>query len=208
MTRSRAALLTVVVIATTSPATAAFVVDTGTPTGIVSPALSPSQSLAGYFTLGSNTIVSSVEGYIFAAPSSRGITINIHRDGIFPNDTEILFTSTFTPSPSMSTEDWKGISGVNWNLAAGSYWVSFATTGSNSMRSGVPSALARYASTSESAWRALDDFALGIRIGGRPTVAAVPEPTTWAMIIAGFGMVGGALRNRNTRRRVAKVSYA
>ncbi len=34
---------------------------------------------------------------------------------------------------------------------------------------------------------------------------AVPEPATWAMMIGGFGMVGGAMR----RRRVStKVSYA
>jgi PEP-CTERM motif len=34
-------------------------------------------------------------------------------------------------------------------------------------------------------------------------VGAVPEPATWAMMIAGFGIVGCAMR-----RRVAKVSYA
>lgn len=33
--------------------------------------------------------------------------------------------------------------------------------------------------------------------------AAVPEPASWAMMIAGFGLVGGA-----ARRRVAKVTYA
>ncbi len=36
-------------------------------------------------------------------------------------------------------------------------------------------------------------------------VAAVPEPGTWAMMILGFGLVGGALR---TRRRKTKVSFA
>jgi hypothetical protein len=36
-------------------------------------------------------------------------------------------------------------------------------------------------------------------------VGAVPEPATWAMMIGGFGMVGGAMR----RRRVStKVSFA
>jgi hypothetical protein len=37
------------------------------------------------------------------------------------------------------------------------------------------------------------------------TISAVPEPATWAMMIGGFGMVGGAMRYR---RRSAKVSYA
>jgi hypothetical protein len=34
--------------------------------------------------------------------------------------------------------------------------------------------------------------------------AAVPEPATWAMLIAGFGFVGAAAR----RRRNVAVTYA
>lgn len=34
--------------------------------------------------------------------------------------------------------------------------------------------------------------------------AAVPEPATWALLIAGFGLVGGALRSR----RQVRVTYA
>ena len=34
-------------------------------------------------------------------------------------------------------------------------------------------------------------------------IGGIPEPTTWAMLIGGFGMVGGALRRRST-----KVSFA
>lgn len=36
------------------------------------------------------------------------------------------------------------------------------------------------------------------------SLSAVPEPTTWAMMIAGFGMMGFALRNRAK----TKVAYA
>ncbi len=35
---------------------------------------------------------------------------------------------------------------------------------------------------------------------------AVPEPSTWAMMIGGFGLVGGAMRRR--RKVSTKVSYA
>lgn len=38
--------------------------------------------------------------------------------------------------------------------------------------------------------------------GTEPVLAPVPEPATWAMMIAGFGLVGGALR----RQRVALKS--
>ena len=41
---------------------------------------------------------------------------------------------------------------------------------------------------------------------GQLGIAAVPEPATWAMMILGFGMVGGALRSR--RAKATKVSYA
>ncbi|MDB5453794.1 MAG: hypothetical protein JWO33_2372, partial [Caulobacteraceae bacterium] len=36
-------------------------------------------------------------------------------------------------------------------------------------------------------------------------VAAVPEPATWAMMIAGFGMIGGAMRHR---RRTPAATFA
>ena len=38
-----------------------------------------------------------------------------------------------------------------------------------------------------------------------PVAAAVPEPATWAMMIGGFGAVGGAMRYR---RRKTTVSFA
>lgn len=38
---------------------------------------------------------------------------------------------------------------------------------------------------------------------GGPAAAAVPEPASWALMIAGFGLVGGAMR-----RRSARVAFA
>jgi hypothetical protein len=49
-------------------------------------------------------------------------------------------------------------------------------------------------------------YAVGLKIdvvGGDPT-PAVPEPATWAMMLVGFGMMGGTLRYR---RRSMKVAY-
>ncbi len=37
-------------------------------------------------------------------------------------------------------------------------------------------------------------------------IAAVPEPATWAMMILGFGLIGGAMRSRKTV--TTKVAYA
>ncbi len=47
----------------------------------------------------------------------------------------------------------------------------------------------------------LDDVRFG-RIG----IPAVPEPATWAMMLVGFGFIGGAMRAR--KRQPAKVRFA
>ena len=45
------------------------------------------------------------------------------------------------------------------------------------------------------------DAAYSVHVGGMfsgtiTTVASVPEPTTWAMMITGFGVIGSAMRRR------------
>lgn len=45
---------------------------------------------------------------------------------------------------------------------------------------------------------------VGLNVNG--TVAAVPEPATWAMMLAGFGMIGLAARRRSSVKTI--VTYA
>lgn len=42
--------------------------------------------------------------------------------------------------------------------------------------------------------------------GNPPPVGAIPEPTTWALMILGFGGIGGVMRRRP--RDTRKISYA
>ena len=54
-------------------------------------------------------------------------------------------------------------------------------------------------SSNNSAFQALP----GGGYGFLPAVTGVPEPTTWAMLILGFGLIGGALRRRTERTVLA-----
>lgn len=46
-----------------------------------------------------------------------------------------------------------------------------------------------------------------ITFGASTPTSAVPEPGTWALMLAGFGMTGGAMRYHRRRRRLA-ITYA
>lgn len=44
------------------------------------------------------------------------------------------------------------------------------------------------------------------RVGGQLNLTAVPEPSTWAMFILGFGALGFAMRRRNAKVTSAKAA--
>ncbi len=57
-------------------------------------------------------------------------------------------------------------------------------------------------------YQGIESSALGIRDGSAAGIVSgiVPEPATWAMMILGFGLIGGALRSRKAQG--ARVTYA
>jgi len=72
----------------------------------------------------------------------------------------------------------------------GSSWATFAHTGSN-LTIGFRAAGAGWQGGDDESW-GLDNFS----VTANNANGAVPEPTTWAMMLVGFGAVGGALRSR------------
>jgi hypothetical protein len=90
------------------------------------------------------------------------------------------------------------------NLAANRVAITGAVSGLNVGQSGVLTLRwsdfdARLLTGGQAADDALgiDDFVF------TPTLAAVPEPATWAMMICGFGLIGGAMRRREPRAHFA-----
>jgi hypothetical protein len=197
-----AALVAAAVVA--SPAAANYAVDTGTPvsnSNIIQ--LSKSQSLAGYFTLASALEVTSVEGFIQGLDSVG--TVTIYSGAAAPAASNILFSADF--SILFSSGAWQGVFGQKWDLAAGSYWVGFSNSSNNDYMKGfAPTPLPQYAFSTGNIWTLSDpssaESAVGVRIAGDRLAAPAPEPATWTMMIAGFGAIGGMLRNRRRRTEV------
>ena len=46
-----------------------------------------------------------------------------------------------------------------------------------------------------------------LNAGATPPIGAVPEPATWAMMILGFGLIGGVMRRRRSPTAKLRISY-
>jgi hypothetical protein len=92
------------------------------------------------------------------------------------------------------------ILGTIANTANGIEFLGIATTDGIARIAGVSLDLVG----AEPAGFAIDNLRFGTP--GQVTLPGVPEPATWAMMIGGIGMVGGAMRRR--RSVSTKVSFA
>ena len=90
-------------------------------------------------------------------------------------------------------------------LAAGDYWIGLSGDAVDigvSQRSGASSGL--YQLAGDSLASNFSAYSNPYRIYGDVLAGPIPEPSSWALTIAGFGLVGGAMR----RRRTVRVTYA
>jgi hypothetical protein len=190
------------------PAQAAYVVDTGLPdTSQPSTSLrygsSGIQFHAASFSLAYATNISSIETYLEAIyPVNGQATFSLTPDGATPGTP--FFSQTFQTTQGTG---WMGLTGLDLDLAAGTYWLILTTDGSYGLgifrfpSSPLPRYLVTHTGTPEG-----DGFSWGdastkaYRIGG---VSAVPEPASWALMIGGFALVGASMRRSRRSTRVA-----
>lgn len=179
------------------PAAAASIVDTGqTSSDAAGWTVASFQHLAAEFTTDADFVVTEVLGYQFATEAST-IRLSLYSDGgDLPGS--LLHSATYSIADAMD-DAWLGASDLSWALTAGTYWIAFeGVSGTVGMRPGAPSPLGNEAFWSAGGgWSNADFLDLGVRINGEPGIpGAIPEPATWAMLIAGFGLVGASLRRR------------
>lgn len=190
----RTALKCAAMLALMTPAAAAAetIVDTGTPSGDILSSLSPTQNLAGYFSVNSAVTISRVEGFILDYSAADSLTVTLFSDGATPAADNALFSITFF---STAGESWKGVSGLGWAIRPGGYWLAFSADSHMAMRDGAPSPLGAYAYTSQGIWNRYDQLGIGFRVFG-DVGGAIPEPGAWALLLLGFGAIGAGMRAR------------
>lgn len=172
---------------------AAYIVDTGTPpAGATNWALAPGTSLGASFDILAPTVVDAIEGYIDTFPG----TVQVNLYGGPPTGTSLF--STVASVVGGGLPSWKVFGGLNWALPIGQYTVTFATPdGSLGMLGSAPNPLGmEWFTVGGSSWFPNSGLDIGVRVSAAvPGPAAVPEPATWASVLAGLALMG-ALRRR------------
>lgn len=205
----RPALLACLLCAT-APAPAATIIDRLPPAGTESwgnfANFADSQNFLVRFTLAQETSISGLDivTTAFGARLGAAVRVKIRADQANAPAAANLFSFVDTID-SVDVHGTSRIAGTNFaplTLAAGSYW--FGVSGEAGQSLGwasfnIDGTQVRTDQRGLSADRVIGTnttiHALGWRIRSDAT-APVPEPAAWAMLVLGFGAVGGALRSR------------
>jgi hypothetical protein len=176
-------------------AQAANVVDTGSNPSGPGIAFNSDRAYAGEFSLLGDSIINSIQGYFSTTVGSVGISV-LSNAGDVPGS--VLFSTSL--STTVGGAAWNGVSGLNWSLAAGDYWVAFTPDYGNTLNTApvmpgdAPYPLEAYAHTQYGTWFSSPDN-VGVRIDA--TVAApVPEPAGIAMYALGLAGLAVVARRR------------
>lgn len=195
----------VLLAAAALPVAAATLIDTGTPNGSLPSGVADSSNfLAVKFSAASAWAIDSVATYLGGGLAGDQLAIALYADAAgLPGDPLARVVVDF------SGDGWNSASDLGWQLpAAGSFWLgiegvllevpvnsgNFVSKGGFQLPSGGITMPGTTAFAAGSGYTAYPGLQFGLQITG-----AVPEPTTWALLLAGLGVVAAGASRRADR---------
>lgn len=174
---------------------------TGTPTGGLGNSLTVDSSnwVAERFTLSSATTIDSLQAYVMSTDAGDiglNFTVALYADrpgakalpalNFYAADNGQLAHTSVT----FSGNGWNSsATGLNWSLAAGSYWVALEA-GSAGFLQAPTGAVPAASAVAYFDGSGLNYKPTGVSDSFGVAITAVPEPTTLVLALAGLGLVG------------------
>lgn len=153
------------------------------------------QWLSAEFTIDFDYTITDIMGWL-SIGREGDLTISIYGDdGDVPDVNDKLFTTSVFLTTTPDSAGWHGISGIEWDLSAGTYWVAFEVLNTNlfayANKNLIPEPLDNYAirnSSSSYSWTSDSHLDIGVKIGANQNLSTVPEPAT--ILLLGSGLIG------------------
>jgi hypothetical protein len=189
-----ASMVLTLLMLTAGHAKAALVVDTGTPTGgiVNSLLLDGSNSYAGQVNFSLASQINSISSYLDDLGNGGGsFSVALYND-----NSNKVGSQIYSASATFSNVGWNAASNLNWAVDSGNYWVAIEVSDglSNFVAPlGAPTLLAHTAYNdgtynANSGYNTYNGLSFGLQVDA--AVAAVPEPGEWALMLAGFSLLG------------------
>jgi hypothetical protein len=184
---------------------ASTVFATGTPTGGLAGSLTVDSGnwVAERFTLSSATTIDSLQAYVMSTDAGDiglNFTLALYADR--PGTTALPALDFYAAdngqlahtSVTFSADGWNSsATGLNWTLAAGSYWVALEA-GSASFLQAPTGAVPAASAVAYFDGSGLNYKPTGVSDSFGVSISAVPEPTTLVLALGGLALVGVARR--------------
>jgi len=162
------------------------------------------QWLAAKFELLQPTTITDVLGWMYVYRTA-GLTVAIAADGGNIPGADLYSGSTVVSFNNYQS-NWEGLTGLDWQLDAGTYWVKYegAVDYYGGMDNPAPNPLGVEAFRSHytGGWFRQDNLDLGVRINGHATASNVPEGGSSLVLFGLASLLLAAWRGRVVRCRV------